>query len=103
MVKHGRGSFLVWGCMSAAGVGNLVFIDGNMDLHVYLNILKNNLEESAHKLRLTESFIIQQDNDPKHTAKHVKEWLIFKIANQLHTPPQSPDLNPIKHLWDKLG
>ena len=27
----------------------------------------------------------------------------FKIANQLHTPPQSPNLNLIKQLWDELG
>jgi len=30
-VKHGGGSVMVWGCMSASGVGELVFIDGNMD------------------------------------------------------------------------
>ncbi len=27
-VKHGGGSVLMWGCMSAAGVGELYFIDG---------------------------------------------------------------------------
>ncbi|KAJ4446549.1 hypothetical protein ANN_13245 [Periplaneta americana] len=27
-VKHGGGKFMVWGCMSAAGVWELVFIDG---------------------------------------------------------------------------
>ena len=26
-VKHGGGSLLVWGCMSASGVGTLHFID----------------------------------------------------------------------------
>lgn len=39
-VKHGGGSVMVWGCMSASGVGNLAFIDGIMDRYVYLSILK---------------------------------------------------------------
>jgi hypothetical protein len=49
-VKHGDGKVLVWGYMSATGVGNLVFIDGIMDQHIYLNILRNNLHTSAEKL-----------------------------------------------------
>lgn len=101
-VKHGGGSVMVWGCMSAAGVGNLVFIDGIMDWKEYLNILKNNLHASAEKLNMKESFIFQQDNDPKHTAMNVKLWLLYKTKKQLHTPPQSPDMNPIEHLWDEM-
>lgn len=93
----------MWGCVSASGVGNLVFIDGKMDQHLYIDILKNNLKTSARNLGFRGSFIFQQDNDPKHTAKRVKEWLIFNIPRQLHTPPQSPDLNPIEHLWDEIG
>ncbi len=30
-VKHVGGSIMVWGCMSAAGTGELRFIEGNMD------------------------------------------------------------------------
>ena len=51
-VKHGGGSVIVWGCMSAYGVRNLVFIDGIMDRHKYLDILKDNLEDSAKKWEL---------------------------------------------------
>ena len=42
--KHGNGSVMVWGCMSAAGVGKLVFIEGNMDKHYYKRIIKENVE-----------------------------------------------------------
>lgn len=29
---------MIWGCMASNGVGNLVFIDGNIDKHKYLDI-----------------------------------------------------------------
>ena len=46
-VKHGGGSLMVWGCMSAAGVGSLEFIDGIMDHKAYIKLLKKNLASSA--------------------------------------------------------
>lgn len=71
-VKHGGGSVLVLGCMSASGVGKLVFIDGRMDQYVYKRILQKNLLASARQLGIAADFVFQQDNDPKHTAKSVK-------------------------------
>lgn len=93
---------MVWGCMSYAGVGNLVFIDTTMDRHFYLNLFKANLKTSATKLGLSAKWIFQHDNDPKHTSHVVKEWLLYNVPKQLHFPPQSPDINPIENLWDEL-
>lgn len=86
--------------MSASGVGILVFIDGIIDQYIYLDILRNNLKSSVSmdKLSLGSSFIFQQDNDPKHTAKRVKVWLIHNVLKQLHTTRQSNDMNSIEHL-----
>lgn len=56
-IKHDGGSVLVWGCMSAAGVGNLHFIDGIMDYKVYIEILKKNIHASAQKLGLADNYI----------------------------------------------
>ncbi|GFU49817.1 transposable element Tc1 transposase, partial [Trichonephila clavipes] len=66
-VKHGGGSIMVRDCMAATGVGNLVTIDEIMNQYSYLNILKNNLSQSASKLGLDGSFTFEQDNDYKHT------------------------------------
>ncbi len=48
-VKHGGGSIMVWGCMTAAGTGELRFIEGNMDSNMYCDILKQNIMPSLQK------------------------------------------------------
>ncbi len=49
-VKHGGGSVMVWGCMSAAGTGELQFIEGTMNANMYCDILKQSMIPSLRRL-----------------------------------------------------
>ncbi len=66
-VKLGGGSVIVWGCTSAAGTGELQFIEGTMNANMYCDILKQSTIPSLH--RLGRRAVFQHDNDPKHTSK----------------------------------
>jgi transposase len=67
-VKHGGGSLMVWGCFMGGRTGSLFRIEGILKAPQMKKILEEHAIPSGFRLG-GNSFVFQQDNDPKHTSK----------------------------------
>ena len=47
--------------------------------------------------------MVSQDNAPAHRSALVTEFLRERHVDAIEWPSRSPDLNPIKNVWNYLG
>lgn len=96
-VQQGGFKVMFWGCFSFHAIGPLLEIEGTIDQHSYLKLIKDEVEPQLNASEVPLTYM--QDNARPHTAKIVTRYLGEKNIPTLNWPPQSPDLNPIKNIW----
>ena len=73
--KNDSEKIMGWGCFCASGVGHLHKVQGIMDRVRYKQILIHHLRPGAQILFVSNDWLFQQDNDPKHKSKLVMDDL----------------------------
>jgi len=101
-VKHGGGSILDWGSMSARGVGELTVCEGMTNSPNYCQMLEHQMFPSARVLfnhRRAQHWIFQQEYPLYHTARTNKTWMNEHGVQLLDWAALSSDMSPIENLW----
>ena len=102
IMRHGP-KIHVWDCLSYYGTGILRRITGNINALKYTTEMIHDIYVVGQCFVFPQrSFNFQHDMAPPHRAKFTKEFLRKKKVEALPWPGNSPDLNPLENLKNRL-
>ncbi len=82
-------SLMLWGCISAYGIGRLDVLEGTMNAERYMKVLEQHMLPSR-------SHVFQQD--PTYCS-YYDSMASLKKSPVLNWPACSPDISPIENIW----
>lgn len=100
----GGGKLMIWSFIFWNGRGPMLFLDGGIDQDAYKNILRNQV--LPHCIEMLdengEAQTYMDDGASCHDAQSVVDYCAELGIQRPFWPPNSPDMNPIEHIWGWL-